>query len=333
MVLSHGFRINNLLVSLSAVMILLCSCNEQDCATCPTPQAPTPTGWFVQNTPTTLLLNSIHAIDSHTVVAAGAEGTIMHTTNGGNTWAIVTSGTTELLRALSFIGDTGWVVGDASTVLKTLDGGATWAPLSIPGTPTLRDVFFVDQNTGWISGGPIGAETGDTVLLKTLDGGATWIPQVADFTVRMMCFVDADSGCAAGGNNLARTTDGGETWDACDPVTTGWFSSIYFVDALHGWTSGGAGFVGVTTDGGRTWSAQASGTTRNVLELHFVDQNTGWYVGRGTNIATTVDGGITWTFQTCPTASIPSDLSFVDANVGWICGQDGMILKTLTGGR
>lgn len=314
-------------------MVCLCSCSDEECAVCPPPDS-TPSGWFVQDTPTLESLVNIHAIDTQTVVAIGSGGTIVRTTDGGATWTPVSSGTTEQLRGLCFAdADNGWAVGD-SVVLKTTDRGTTWTEQSVPVTASFRDVRFVDVNTGWISGGPIGSETGAMVLLKTTDAGVSWDSQPTEFTYRMMHFVDADSGCAAGGADFRRTTDGGATWLAYDPMPASWFASIFFADKHNGWVAGGGGFVAHSGDGGKTWTTQNTGTTRTIVEVFFVDANQGWYVGRNPGtIATTSDGGLTWTFQTHPNDVNPSCTSFVDSEIGWISGVEGLILKTVTGGQ
>jgi len=221
-------------------------------------------------------------------------GTIVRTSDGGNSWVIVPSGTTENLKTLSFVNaTTGWVLPESSFVHKSTDGGLTWSPQALPIDTELRTAFFVDENTGWIAAGSLVSNPVDAVILKTVDGGDTWDSRSTAFTVRTM----------------------------------------FFVDALNGWIAGGLGFVAVTRDGGKIWDHLDSGTNRNIPEVYFLDANNGWLVARipGT-IATTSDGGTTWRFQTNPSDLNLSDVAFVDANTGWICGFDGLILKTVTGG-
>ena len=53
-------------------------------------------------------------------------GTILRTTDGGATWVSQASGTTNLLRGVSFTDEhTGTVVGDWGTILRTTDGGGS----------------------------------------------------------------------------------------------------------------------------------------------------------------------------------------------------------------
>ena len=62
--------------------------------------------------------------------AAGADGVLMGTHDGGYTWALEPSGVTSTLRALSFADKLhGLAVGDAGVVLRTVDGGEHWSPV------------------------------------------------------------------------------------------------------------------------------------------------------------------------------------------------------------
>jgi photosystem II stability/assembly factor-like uncharacterized protein len=326
--LSYGLMI----LALAVALLLFCSC-EEDCATCPEPETADPNGWFVQASPTQENLTNLFVIDRNTVVAGGNGGVIVRTTDGGATWSIVASGVTGTLRGVSFVGNTGWIVGDNSTVLKTTDAGATWAPQPVPVTETLRQVSAFAGDLVYVGGGPIGGDPGESVFLKSEDGGESWTSQLTDFTTRLMFFVDPDSGCIAGGSSLQRTTDGGDTWTDYDPATVGWIGSLYFIDNLNGWISGGGGFVGRTMDGGKSWEALNSGTTRNVADVTFSTPLDGWYMARNPGtIGVTSDGGVTWEFQSNPSGVNPSEVDFFDAKTGWIVGLEGKILTTVTGG-
>ena len=60
--------------------------------------------------------------------AVGFGGTIVHTSDGGATWAAQTSGTTNEFFSVEFTdASNGWAVGDNGTIVHTSDGGATWS--------------------------------------------------------------------------------------------------------------------------------------------------------------------------------------------------------------
>src|SRR5258708_17576822 len=85
-------------------------------------------GWLWQNPlPQGNTLRSIVTVDVNVVVAVGEFGTILRTTDGGVTWILQSSGTTNSLYGVSFAdANTGTVVGRSGTILRTIDGGSTW---------------------------------------------------------------------------------------------------------------------------------------------------------------------------------------------------------------
>ena len=84
--------------------------------------------WFwVNPLPQGNTLNSIFFINAYTGYAVGQEGTIIKTTDQGNSWKILKSGTTNYLYSVYFLNpDTGYAVGYGGTILKTTDGGNNW---------------------------------------------------------------------------------------------------------------------------------------------------------------------------------------------------------------
>jgi photosystem II stability/assembly factor-like uncharacterized protein len=319
--------------AMAGAITLLSSC-EKDCPVCPDNNGETqdPVGWFAQTAPNEESYFGLHVFDANTAVAVGSGGFIIRTTDGGDTWSVVSSGSTDRLHRVSFVGDTGWAVGLSSVILKSTDAGLTWTPQDAGVTTHFRSVHFIDENVGWVAASPWGTPEMDGYVLKTTDGGDSWQVQLTEPS-NAVCFVDADSGLAGTTGGVYRTTDGGDTWQFVDMGAPRTINQIFFVDTLTGWAVCQEGFMAKTTDGGRTWVQQQYGTDRTVNDVFFLDVNRGWYVGGSpTTIATTVDGGVTWTFQTCPTTVAAREVMFADENVGWIVGYYGTILKTVTGG-
>ena len=60
-------------------------------------------------------------------------------------------------------------------LLASEDGGTTWTePMQRVRNATLEQIEFLDQQTGWVSGGMIDPLPRDPFLLLTKDGGKTW---------------------------------------------------------------------------------------------------------------------------------------------------------------
>src|SRR4029450_11410594 len=110
-------------------------------------------------------------VDANTGTVVGDYGTIVRTTDGGNSWTIQVSGTTQNLWAVSFIdANNGAAVGEGGTILGTTDGGANWVSQTSGTTLQLRGVSLSDANNGAAVG------EGGTIL-RTTDGGSSWLPQ------------------------------------------------------------------------------------------------------------------------------------------------------------
>ncbi len=105
-------------------------------------------------------LKSMCFADSVNGYIAGNWGTIIKTTDGGNSWMNMPTGSMSLLKSVYFVNaKVGYAVGDS--YLKTTDGGKSWTEndeLSY-----LYVVYFLDANTGYIG------ESG--YILKTTTGG------------------------------------------------------------------------------------------------------------------------------------------------------------------
>src|SRR5437016_3205604 len=110
-------------------------------------------------------------VDANNGTVVGEYGMIVRTTNGGNSWTIQTSGTTQTLWAVSFTDENhGTAVGEGGVIVRTTDGGAHWVPQPSGTTLQFRAVSFTDSNNGTAVG------EGGTIV-RTTDGGNTWGPQ------------------------------------------------------------------------------------------------------------------------------------------------------------
>ena len=153
---------------------------------------------------------SVEVVDALTAWAAGVDAFwggpgLIHTTDGGDTWTVVSPG-----------------LGDVSA--------------------TLTDVEFVDPMHGWVATGgltPLEARA----VLSTVDGGATWQHRhYAEMGLggdgpTELDFVDASTGWGVG-FGCWRTIDGGQTWQAESLPWRGALTDVDFPSATCGWAVG-----------------------------------------------------------------------------------------------
>ncbi len=118
-----------------------------------------------------------HFTDASNGFAAGLEGRIARTANGGSTWAFddVDAQLTVPLFSVKMLPDgSGWAVGSAGEVLHKKGLGENWqaADIGMRLFSWIRQVDFADPDHGWMVGG-------FGVILRTKDGGKTWVPMAA----------------------------------------------------------------------------------------------------------------------------------------------------------
>jgi photosystem II stability/assembly factor-like uncharacterized protein len=166
------------------------------------------------------MLTSISFVDTRTGWAVGDRGTILHTADGGQTWAKQKSPTDVLLMSVQFVSATkGWAVGERTTILHTDDGGSTWAVQFKDVDFILRSVSFCDEQNGWACG-----EYGH--IYGTSNGGATWRKLAGRYGI---------------------SQDTGEI-EADD-----YLFQIQAIDPRTAWAVGIDGIVVKSTDGGVHW--------------------------------------------------------------------------------
>jgi len=285
-----------------------------------------PGSWSPQISNTPQNLNAVCFLDGSVGWVAGNRGTILKTTDGGQTWHSQSYPTTDDLYGLCFVDpSTGWAVGGWDTILHTTDGGAHWATQDSPTSyKSLFDVTFFDRHTGWIVGASGAA-------LKTTDGGAHWVQAIAGSSewFYTLSFTDPATGWLAGyGGAVLGTTDGGSSWQAQTAATVESLRDSCFANPTTGWLVGDAGRIFHTADGGAHWTAQAEGLFAGSFRgVWFLDSQTGWAIGEDGRMAKTVDGGERWFPVDSGTTLSLGGICFVNHSTGWLAGAAGTILK------
>lgn len=290
--------------------------------------------WKWQNPlPTGNDLNNVQFLDTQTGWAVGRFGTLLKTSNSGQTWQLQKTGTNQFLYDIQFIdAQTGWTVGNSGTILKTTDAGLTWQS-QVSGLPSqvLISCHFIDLQTGWAVGS-------SGKIIKTTNGGNNWILQLngnsnSDWFYSVY-FIDSQTGWAVGSNNrIVKTTDGGNSWNN---QNTGWtfpFKSVQFLDSQTGWVVGDLGNIWKTSNGGQNWQPQSSGTNASLSSVNFIDSQNGWVVGSNGLIMKSTNGGQSWQMQNTDSIKHLYSIHFNSIQIGWIVGQNGTILKTTNNGN
>lgn len=242
--------------------------------------------------------------DAGTCVEVTDGGRIRRTTDGGTTWAFVSSPFDKALTSVTCPSATRcYAAGDRGTVLTSSDAGASWAVagtadgsalywLACPGTT----VCYAVDNYAHVQ--------------KTTDGAATWTLMSTPVTTPGL-EVPGSGGPNPYSGLFGITCTGVDT---C--VAVGGYPSAANVDPP----------IVTTTDGGATWTRRTSnaGTGRFLNGVACVS-TTCYAVGRSGAIVTSADAGVTWSPMTSGTTSQLTGITCTTQADCVATGQGGVV--------
>lgn len=291
----------------------------------------------------------------NTIVCYAVGGSILGTTDSGNTWMVQHQGRVTIFNSLACptsatcyatltkpAGGSEW----KTRILVTTNGGISWLQTYATNAYGLFGLACprptVCHAVGGISSTATGQFRAATILLTSRDSGRTWSRQRAPgiFFDALTCPTKAL--CYAMGQGMLVTRDGGRHWEhqpivtdvgsqvrffgaACVTVSTCFAAAAYGGDEFG---NPGIGVILATTDGGETWHEQHTMQDWDGDILHFAcpGPSTCFTVGLGTGIVlATRDAGRTWVTKE---TGWPSLLLGIDCPSIRVCYADGLNFPT-----
>lgn len=333
----HGNRTAAIVRRIMACALILCA------------SADAQKHWKLIARPTTKNLVKVSFLDSLRGWAAGGEGAIVKTTDGGISWTTQNSGVTTDIKNIDMVNERiGLAISlvpfvDTSTfygtrILKTTDGGMNWVKEDFPVVGVyFHAVLLLDTLHGWL-GGERGA------LFETTNMGVQWKKTEVEssfcayFPILNVQFFSPDCGFAMGGTfdfvgTTIMTHDGGKTWTSkCvspEPVY-----ALHFIDSVNivgivGDFDFGSSMIR-TSDGGETWEYTNLGVFGQPHTMTFRTAYEGW-VPAGNRFLVTYDTARTWTIADTLTGRSVFDAVFTDSVTGFAVTNSGMVFKYSSG--
>lgn len=264
-------------------------------------------------------------------IAAGDNGVIMKTTDGGLTWNLIESNTTVNLNKTSVIdGDNMVAAGDFGTIIKSTNSGENWYSVVSNTTQKLRSIFINPDGIGFAAGN-------NGCILKTVDHGETWsvvegtnfIQNLNSISMNSLgdVFVLGDK------NTFALSLDTGATWSS--PQVLAFELSMNFarfIDDKKIFASSAFGDILKSDDKGLTWEIVYSNPEHNSFYRINAVGDKLIAVGDNGKIVLSNDMGYSWIDVSSGTGERLLCLNFSDENIGYAGGENGVLLKTTDGG-
>lgn len=294
--------------------------------------------WHKVDSPVTEDLISISFTDEMHGWILSVEGTVLKTTDGGDTWQTsdVASG---ISTSIYFTNQNhGCITAnlDSSLIYLTNDGGATWQQTDHPHAQLLNDVYFASDLKGWT----VGISENMNFNLYTSDGGLTWTPQMDIFVMEAELFSvsfrneEIGTACGADGNFFVTNNGGTGGWAmniSIPSLGIDLYDVINWGD-LRGCAVGTMGTALYTVN---TWAQYAETNTNTTETLNAVaaDPSTNklWAVGENGTIIYTSNYLLGWVIQNSGVTTDLYDIDMLSENNGWAVGNQGTILHFTEG--
>jgi len=198
---------------------------------------------------------------------AGVAGKIVHSADGGKTWAWQPTPTQANLQDIAFWNAArGVAVGNGGEVLLTGDGGKQWRRAAIP-VPKLANKLLRVKTFGEGLAWAVGESAG---VYRTANWGQTWerVHKGEDLRWFGVAVTGPSSALVVGEfGRISRTGDDGRTWIAVESPVKASLVAIDFKDARVGTAVGLDGAIVATTDAGATWAALPRATDRHLFDV------------------------------------------------------------------
>ncbi|MBK9096828.1 MAG: T9SS type A sorting domain-containing protein [bacterium] len=300
--------------------------------------------WSAQTSGTTRILYTCKAVNELVCWTAGANATVLRTTNGGVNWLNANPNPGIIagdIRNMEAIDETTALVTTESqtstAVYKTTDGGDSWFQVYSNNEGFIKGIRMIDSLNGIAVGSPI---SNIWNVLLTTDGGNTWQPSQNQPPANNIHQAVHNSFQVSMPNiywgtsftSIFRSTDGGLTYSEHETTGAGIYIFALFIN------SSGIGLAAATamsrsTDGGVTFQSHSVPGAGNINGIESAGNNF-WYI-RGEKIFHSTDDGISWTDEYTATLTL-THMDFPDnltgCQMGWAVGYGGTIHKMTSSG-
>ncbi|RPI18178.1 MAG: T9SS C-terminal target domain-containing protein [Ignavibacteriae bacterium] len=202
---------------------------------------------------TTIAINAVYFLDSLNGYLGGSSGTIMKTSDAGDSWTRCRLEVSSFFHTLpitrfNFLNEqyglaVGGVMDVAGTAWKTTDYGNNWAITDTTPEP-LADCLYYNSDLAFTSGGDF--EYGSS-FAYSINGGNTWVDSNIGFfgigrrvAVRKLNDIWVPTAFSA---EFVRSFDSGHSFMAYTVPDTNSVYDAIFIDTIRGWAFGVGGAI------------------------------------------------------------------------------------------
>ena len=259
-------------------------------------------------------------------------GSVVKTTDGGQTWNIVNSGlgSISMLHITAIDENLAWITGDnSSRIFKTTNGGLNWTEQFYEQPYFINKIHFFNANTGIFLRDPLNPPSNDTAgFFITRNGGANWYRSANTPRTTVLC------DCCMGilDTNLVWFVDNDKVYKLTGGLDNQWqilntgsllFTGC-FIDSSVAYATDGFKLI-KSTNGGVNWTKTISNFNSGGLIMINVP-NSNVIVANGATLRISYDSGNTWQ-PGVSTGDSPFYGDAYDTTSIWLAASSGRLLK------
>lgn len=313
------YRIGYILV-ITVTAMLLCGCSQKTIEEME---------WAFQTSNTTEDIMSISFADKNHGWAVTADGSILATEDAGETWTAKKIAENRLTSVCAVDKEVVWAAGLNGSLYQSTDGGVVFKDRAFDPEENAIEIDFWDDDHGIILANRVDSDGSIYgTVFRTSDGGADWSEvYVALDSATALDILEEGRGWITTRGSIWNTTDYGANWEENVIGEAISINDLHFDDYSYGFLVGDSGTYYTSFDGGWSWDNRGGAfPERHLSALEFTDRFNGIIVGQGGIILYTVDVGEHWNFDDQLTSSDLYDITSVK-NRFYICGAGGTIIS------
>jgi hypothetical protein len=215
-----------------------------------------------------------------------------------------------------------------------------WYPVNQDTIFQNTEVFFLNADTGFVSGGTWPMSGSGGVVSRTLNGGLSWDTTLFPLYIPAVCFPSSDTGyCGGQDGAVFKTINGGDSWFYTS--FTSWledFANLYFFNNDSGIVVNYSGRIFRTSNGSGSWATDTGlvlwSDYPGVGSIQFITDSFGIIAGglEGT-FARTFDRANTWQAGVIDSNMDVVSIYMRNINDGYAVGYNGKYSRTFDGGQ
>jgi len=277
-------------------------------------------GWVEQTSGITSNINTVYFFDANTGLAAGNDGNLLQTTDGGSNWSSVSISSTSNFQQIYFRTSTdGYLLAQDGNLYTSSNSGNSWTVQSLD-IHGINGISFSGNN---------GIIVGDDGNVFTTPEGTNWTKQssLGVFTVNDVVFLnDTLAVAVGGGGELHKSTDKGLTWTS---VTSGTSNTLSAIEKLNDSTLIITGTIGTILEfkplAGSILTVGVGLSLNWLKDVSCDELNVCRAVGTGKTVLFRNNG--TWDAQNMDDNVNLNAVHFVTHTIGYVVGIAGVVYR------